>query len=247
MSNAKTLAASEQPSHANKQLLIDIDNASVQMGNELALDNVSVCVHAGEFIGIIGPNGAGKTTLLRLMLGLIRPDKGEVHRHPSRINYIPQHGALYNGLVPMSALEVVKLGSAGSADLALQALRAVHMETLTGRRFTDLSGGQRQRIAIAKALASQADILILDEPTAGIDEQSQAEFYDILSGLKRKGTTIILVAHEVDTVLKHVSRVVCLNRTLQYDGPPERFDADEHMPQTFLKKHEALHHGGRHA
>lgn len=244
VSNGKTLKRSAQPLHANKLLLIDVDNLTVKQGDEVALDNVSVCIHAGEFLGLIGPNGAGKTTLLRAILGLLPSYDGSIRKEPSTISYIPQHGNLYNGLVPMSVLEVVKLGSAGSQSLAVEALKNVHLESAMHRRFTDLSGGQRQRVAIAKALASSPDILILDEPTTGIDEHSQAEFYETLDGLRKKGITIILVAHELDTVLQHASRVVCLNRKLLYDGPPELFDAAVHMPDLVKTQHHHLHHNG---
>jgi zinc transport system ATP-binding protein len=214
------------------------------MGDELALDKVSFCVHAGEFIGLIGTNGAGKTTLLRAVLGLLPDYEGKITKLPGIISYIPQHGNIYNGVVPISVMEVVKLGSSGSADLAREALKTVNMEHVADKRFTDLSGGQRQRVTIAKALASDPGILILDEPTTGIDENSQAEFYDTLGELNKKGITIIMVAHEIETVTKHVTRIVCINRKVLYDGPPEQFDAQKHMPSFYQKQHEMLHHHG---
>lgn len=207
---------------------------------------MSFCVHAGEFLGIIGPNGAGKTTLLRAILGLIEPTSGKITRQKSVISYIPQHGNLYTGNVPMSVEEVVRLGSRGSSSLAKQALETVGLSQAAKRRFSDLSGGQRQRVAIAKALASNPDILILDEPTTGIDEQSQSEFYTTLHTLQKKGITVITVAHEIDTVLKEASRVVCLNRTILYDGLPQQFDAKKHMPNFYKAQHELLHHQGEH-
>jgi len=233
--------------HAHKQLLVDVDNLTVHQGNETALNNVSVCIHAGEFIGIVGPNGAGKTTLLKAVLGLLPEYHGHITKQKATVSYIPQHGNLYSGLVPMSVMEVVKLGSAGSVAIALEALAAVGMVDAAAKRFLELSGGQRQRVAIAKALASQPDILILDEPTTGIDEHSQAEFYETLGGLQKKGITIIMVAHEVDTVLKHATRIIALNRELLYDGPPELFDAEKHIPNIFKARHEELHHGEHHA
>ncbi|HET8670128.1 MAG TPA: metal ABC transporter ATP-binding protein [Candidatus Saccharimonadales bacterium] len=235
--------------HANKQLLIDVDDLSIRQGDETILDTISICIHAGEFLGIIGPNGAGKTTLLRALLGLLRNHEGSiVKKAASTISYIPQHGSLYNNTVPMSVLEVVKLGSAGSTTIAREALQAVRLEDSMRKRFAELSGGQRQRVAIAKALASNPDILILDEPTTGIDERSQAEFYNTLDSLRQKGITIILVAHELDTVLHHASRIVCLNRKLLYDGPPELFDAAVHMPEFAKTQHHHLHpEGGEHA
>jgi zinc transport system ATP-binding protein len=118
------------------------------------------------------------------------------------------------------------------------------------KRFTELSGGQQQRVAIAKALAMQPDILMLDEPTTGIDEHSQTAFYDMLGGLQQQGMTIIMVSHDVDTVLKLVTRVVCLNGTVAYDGPPAHFEADKYLPNVYKEQHVLLHHhheGGQHA
>lgn len=244
MSSGKTSQRSAQPLHANKQLLIDIDDLTVHMGSEIALDKVSFCIHAGEFIGLIGTNGAGKTTLLRTILGLIPEYEGKIDKLSGVISYIPQHGNTYNGTVPISVMEVVKLGSGGSANLAKKALRTVNMEHVADKRFTDLSGGQRQRVTIAKALAINPDILILDEPTTGIDENSQAEFYETLGQLNKKGITIIMVAHEIETITEHVTRVVCINRKVLYDGPPKQFDAQKHMPSFYQKQHEMLHHHG---
>lgn len=229
--------------HAVRRLLIDLDNVSVRLGDELAIDRVSLCVHAGEFIGLIGPNGAGKTTLLRAILGLQAVTEGSV-RHPegARYEYIPQRGNLYNGLVPMSVLDVVMLGSGGSRARATQSLKTVRLEPLASRRFSELSGGQQQRVAIAKALAAEADILILDEPTTGIDDRSQREFYTLLAGLQKEGITIIMVSHEVESVLKLVTRVICLNRSVLYDGPPEHFESDEYLPGVHAAQHVELHH-----
>jgi len=116
------------------------------------------------------------------------------------------------------------------------------MEAYAGKRFTELSGGQQQRVSIAKALAANADVLILDEPAAGIDEHSQIEFYDLLKDLQAQGVTIIMVSHEVDTVLRLVTRVICLNRTILYDGPPEHFEADKYLPHAYQQQHVRLHH-----
>lgn len=229
--------------HANKRLLIDADNVSVRLGQaELALDQVSVCIHSGEFIGLIGPNGAGKTTLLRTLLGLITPTSGVVHREAVAYDYIPQRGNLYSGITPLSVLEVVKLGSWGSESKARAALKTVQLTDLAAKRFNELSGGQQQRVAIAKALAANAEVLILDEPTTGIDEQAQQQFYAILHQLQVQGITIIMVSHEVEAVLKLVTRVICLNRTILYDGPPEHFEADKYLPSVYKNQHLQLHH-----
>jgi zinc transport system ATP-binding protein len=237
----KTSKTSVPLLHATKQLLVDIDNLSVQRGHELALEGVSLCIHAGEFIGIIGPNGAGKTTLLRVMLGLLKPTHGTVGRQAVAVEYIPQRSAP-TSQVPMSVLEVVRLGAHGNKDEARAALAAVKMSDFASRRFGDLSGGQQQRVAIAKALAGHAAILMLDEPTTGIDEQSQSVFYDILQTLQQQGITIVMVSHDVDTVLQLVTRVICLNQSVVYDGAPEHFEADKYLPKLYKTQHRLLHH-----
>lgn len=244
--NAKTSPTSAQLSHATNELLLDIDNVRVELGNQTAIDQVSFCVHGGEFIGLIGPNGAGKTTLLRTMLGLQTPTSGTVKRlHNSVIGYVPQRGNLYNGQIPISVLEVVALGSRGSMPSARQALEAVSMLDVSHKLFTDLSGGQQQRVAIAKALASNPSMLLLDEPTTGIDEASQHEFYEILHNLQKRGLTIIIVSHDIDSVLNLVTRVICLNQTILYDGAPEHFESDEYLPSLYKAQHRLLHHHHR--
>jgi zinc transport system ATP-binding protein len=241
-SSETTSTTSDKHLHADKRLLIDADNVSVRLSGDLAIDQVSVCIHSGEFIGLIGPNGAGKTTLLRTLLGLITPTTGVIHRERAAYDYIPQRGNVYSGLTPLSVLEVVLLGSRGDRTKAHQALKAVHIDGLAQRRFNELSGGQQQRVAIAKALAASAEVLILDEPTTGIDERSQVEFYDILRTLQAQGITIIMVSHEVDAVLRLVTRVICLNRTILYDGSPEHFEADKYLPAVYKHQHRQLHH-----
>lgn len=241
-SSEKTSQTSEPLLHANKQLLIDVDNLGVVIGNERILDDISFCIHSGEFIGLIGPNGAGKTTLLKVILGLWSATSGKVAIRTGTIGYIPQRGYTQDNQVPISVLEVVKLGSKGSTVTALDCLTEVRMQDLAAKRINELSGGQQQRVLIAKALASRPSILILDEPTTGIDEQSQEEFYKMLAKLQTKGIAVIMVSHDVDIVLKLVSRVICLNRTIVYDGKPEHFDADKYLPKLYGQQHRVLHH-----
>lgn len=241
MPKRKISPPSEPPLHATKRLLLDADALSVRLGAELVIDNVSFCVHSGEFIGLIGPNGAGKTTLLRVLLGLLRPTGGHLNKKPDTIGYVPQRGYMHDTQVPLSVLEVVRLGSGGESR-AEQALRDVGMREFARRRFSELSGGQQQRVLIAKALAAQPSLLILDEPTTGIDERSQKEFFATLAKLHKRGITILMVSHDVDTVLTLVTRVMCLNRNLLYDGPPEHFEADKYLPNLYTQQHVLLHH-----
>ncbi len=228
--------------HVSKKLLLDADNVSLSIGNENILKDISFCLHSGEFIGLVGPNGAGKTSLLKVALGLMRPTTGTVTRHDATIAYVPQRGNQYNALVPVSVAEVVLLGAQGSQQRAKEALEKVSMSQYATKRFTALSGGQQQRVIIAKALAANVDILFLDEPTTGIDEHSQAEFYALLGGLQEQGITIVMVSHDVDATLTLVTRVICLNQAVLYDGPPEHFETDTYMPDYYQKQHRHLHH-----
>lgn len=226
MTTSKT---SEPHSPAASQAQLSARNVGVTFGSEIVLHDVSFTITAGEFIGLVGQNGSGKTTLLRVLLGLLRPTEGYTEHSGTVIGYVPQRGQLYNGIVPISALEVVMLGSKGDRQAAQEALKSVGMSEYARRNFSELSGGQQQRIVIAKALASGARVLILDEPTTGVDKSSQAEFYGLLKKLHAEGRTIIMVSHDVDSVIKLVSRIICLNRTVIYDGPPEQFDSEQHL------------------
>lgn len=250
-SKGKTSRTSVPPLHANKQLLLDADHISVRLGNNSVLEDVSLCVHSGEFIGLIGPNGAGKTTLLKILLGLLDPTSGQLSKRPHPIGYVPQRGSSYDSQVSLSVAEVVALGSRGNLNEANQALSEVHMQECAKQRFSELSGGQQQRVLIAKALASNPVMLMLDEPTTGVDSNSQMEFFDTLARLHKNGLAIVMVSHDVDTVLNVVTRVICLNRTIVYDGSSEHFEADKYLPSLYNQQHILLHHrhegGANHA
>jgi ABC-type Mn2+/Zn2+ transport system ATPase subunit len=245
-SSGKTSRTSSERWHATKKLLIDVDNLTVDFGGQPAVHKASLCMHRGEFIGLIGPNGAGKTTLLKAILGLTNPSHGHIHLHAAKVAYVPQAGRLYSGIVPISVLEVARMGAANYQQ-ALEALAQVGMEKLARNRFNELSGGQQQRVIIAKALAERADLLILDEPVTGVDDQTQKEFYKLLQSLQGEGITVVMVSHEVEAVLKLVTRVVFLNQTVLYDGPPSKFDPQKYLSQEYQDQHQKLHHGDTHA
>lgn len=235
------MPTSAQHSDADSSL-IDLDDVVVRYGEQTVINDVSLCVHAGEFVGLIGPNGAGKTTLLKVMLGLLRPTSGTVRAQRGIIGYVPQRGSMHDAAVPINVHEVAMLGSRGDRSAALRSLDATGVRDLADKRFSSLSGGQQQRVLIAKALASNPALLVLDEPTTGIDERSQVEFYDILRDLQQKGLAIIMVSHDVDTVLSLVTRVMCLNQSIVYDGAPEHFEADKFLPRLYNAQHRVLHH-----
>jgi zinc transport system ATP-binding protein len=201
------------------------------------LEGVNLSVEERDFVAMIGPNGGGKTTLIRLMLGLIAPSRGSVRilgDFPAavshRVGYVPQN-VHFNRDFPISAIDVVQMGrlkpgrgwaGPGSGDrlAAREALDRMQMGKLGDRRIGELSGGQRQRVLIARALATNPVLLLLDEPTASIDTRGQVELYQILKDLNRT-MTIIVVSHDLMTISTHVKSVACVNRRLHYHGEAE--------------------------
>jgi zinc transport system ATP-binding protein len=197
---------------------------------EPALEDVSLRVGPREFVGLIGPNGGGKSTLLRILLGLLRPQSGTVRvlgRSPRevcrRIGYVPQHDRI-DASVPATVLDLVLTGRLGRTawgfrygrdhlDAARAALEQAGVADLAQRRIGDLSGGQRQRVLIARALADDVRILLLDEPMAGIDLHVEQGILETLRRLNER-LPILLVSHDIGFVSAHVHRVACLDRRL---------------------------------
>jgi len=226
--------------------LITVDNLSFGYTASRVVKDISMSVDAGEYVGLIGPNGSGKSTLLQLILGLHTPDRGTVDLfgHPAdefvdreRVGYVAQDVTENTKKMPITVAEVVLMGRFPHAgfgrigerdrELTQQALETVDIAHLADRRITKLSGGQRQRAYIARALAGEADLLVLDEPTVGVDAESVDAFFELLDELNAEGMTILLVEHDIGAVLEHTDRVVCLNRELYFDGSPVEFaDSD---------------------
>ncbi len=224
----------------------ELEGVSFRYGEVQILEGISLSVEAGEFLGIIGPNGSGKTTLLRIMLGLLPPDAGKVRlfgtvpaafRHWERLGYVPQKAVLDPGL-PATVEEVVGTGlvaTAGRSRRVGVAARArigevlgqVGMEAYATARVGALSAGQQQRVLIARGLVSSAELLVLDEPTGGVDPETQASFYGLLHDLNAvRGVTLILVSHDIGVVAKEVTKLACLNRRLVFHGRPGDFLSD---------------------
>lgn len=199
-------------------------------GQTPVLEDVSLEIASREFLGIIGPNGGGKTTLLRIILGLLQPQQGSVRvfggdpvTMRAKIGYVPQHARI-DPLVPASVLDVVLTGrlalsawgarySRGHVEAARAALRQTEMEDFVNRPIGALSGGQRQRVLISRALAADAQLLLLDEPTAGVDAHMERGLTDLLHRLNQR-LPIVIVSHDVSFVSAHLKRVACLNRRL---------------------------------
>ncbi|MCZ7586761.1 MAG: metal ABC transporter ATP-binding protein [Deltaproteobacteria bacterium] len=207
--------------------VITMEDAAFGYDGRPVLEHVDFQVQRGDFLSIVGPNGGGKTTLLKLILGLVQPTAGTVRvlgERPEtarkRLGYMPQHHHL-DDRFPMRALDVVLLGrirpigpfGRKDRERAETALAEVGLQGSEHRLFAELSGGQKQRVLIARALAADPEILLLDEPTAHLDYRVEADFYDLLRGLSRK-LTVLLVSHDLAFVSKSVESVVCVNRTV---------------------------------
>lgn len=223
-------------------VVVELEHVCVDFHGERVLDRVDLRIRRGEFVGVIGPNGAGKTTLLRALLGLVRLSCGHVRlfgqdlrrfRDWHRVGYVPQRAVAFETRFPATILEVVLSGRAGRVGVgrrfgpqdraaAEAALQAAGLWEVRDRLVGQLSVGQQQRVFVARALANEPELLLLDEPTVGVDPEGEERFYELLRHLHReRGTTVVLVSHDVAAVAREVSQLACLNRTLFFHGPPE--------------------------
>lgn len=225
---------------------------------DYALSNISFNVHKGDYLGIIGPNGGGKTTVLKIMLGLLKPSEGKVKLFGQeidhfkdwyKIGYVPQKVTLIDTNFPVTVEEVVIMGTFAKRDRKKVdiALDEVDMLSYKKKRIGELSGGLQQRVFIARALASQPEVIFLDEPTVGVDTKTQEMFYLLLRKLNTKlDLTLILVSHELDVVARETTEVAFINHTLvSYCTPNELTKSGtlEHLYGKELKY--ILHdHGG---
>lgn len=218
---------------------VQIRGLSYAYNDRPALSDVSLDVERGAFVAVIGPNGGGKTTLVKLLLGLLRPDQGEVRvlgeqppRASRRIGYVPQHTHARVGF-PITVLDTVLMGvdrartgllgrSAAARYKAVAALERVDMAEHANRLFGELSGGQRQRVLIARALAADAELLLLDEPTASVDPHGSFCFFDFLCkmGAAHK-LTIMAVSHDMSLLTSRISSVVAVNRRVIAGAGPQ--------------------------
>lgn len=228
--------------------LVAFEDVTFSYGPTTAVEHVSFTVEPGDFVALIGPNGSGKTTLLKLALGLERPQQGRVllfgqeidqFKEWHRIGYVPQQASAFKVRFPATVGEVVSYGEyrgfdplaifrTGISPAVERALHTVDMWEYRQRLVSELSTGQQQRLLIARALVHQPALLMLDEPTAGVDVAGQDQFYTLLRQLCRDlGTTVLLVSHDVGVVLHEATKVVCINRTLVFHGSAQEVtDAD---------------------
>jgi zinc transport system ATP-binding protein len=243
--------------------LISVENVSFRFQGLEVLRNVSFSISRGDFLALIGPNGSGKTTLIRLILGILKPTGGRVvlmgeeagqFTQWRRIGYVPQKATHLDPYFPASVREVVAMGLLSRKhfprlltrqDEAFidRALEQVDMKELKSRRIGELSGGQQQRAFIARAIVNGPDVLFLDEPTAGVDADTQTRFYDMLADLNRnKGLTITLITHDFGIMTKHVNRVACLNQSLFFHGTHEDFCSSSVVQEILHGEHHLICH-----
>ena len=245
-----------------QEILIEIRKVAYSYGYGDVLKDVSFPINQEDFLAIIGPNGSGKTTLLKIILGLLKPRLGEVKimgktveefADWKTIGYVPQKATHIDSLFPVSVKEVVAMGIQSSRrfprrtreedSCISRALQQVGMEEYKDRRIGNLSAGQQQRVFIARALANHPKILMLDEPTTGVDAQIQEHFYDMLHRLNREeGITIVLITHEVGIINKHVAQVACLNQTLVYHGSHGEFCRSDEFKRMLANGHHLVSH-----
>jgi len=250
--------------NAHKEI-VTVKNLSISFNGIPAIEDINLSIMKNDFLAVIGPNGGGKTTLIKAILGLLKPDKGEITvfgKSPDEgrkfIGYVPQK-TVFDPNFPISVYEVVLMGrykkifrnySPKDKEAVLKALETVKMLEYKDRQIGKLSGGQMQRVLIARAMAREPELLLLDEPVSSIDPGMQESFYELLLELKKK-MAVVLVTHDISAVSAYIEDVACINRTLFYHGSRESgLDKLEEVyhcpieliahgaPHRVLKKHE---------
>lgn len=228
--------------------IIEVENVSFSYnGKENVLENITLAIHQGDYLGLVGPNGSGKTTLLKIMLKLLKPKRGavklfgqDIHNFKDwhKIAYVPQKTVNFEANFPATVYEVVLMGQSAGKKLfqrttaadkqsVKDALLKVNLWEYKDRLIGDLSGGQEQRAFIARALVNQPEIIFLDEPTTGVDKKTQADFYALLKKLNRElNITLVLVSHDIKRLTEEVMHIACVDRTLTCHLSPEEYLAE---------------------
>lgn len=243
---------------------IEAKDLSFSYNGNPVLENVSFSVKDGEYLGIIGPNGGGKTTLIKIILGLLKPDTGSVKifgqdiktfKERALIGYVPQRISQSIPQFPATVEEIVRSGRTARVGLfkrfgekdtvaiekAMETADVVKHRT---RLISELSGGERQRVFIARALAGEPKMLILDEPSVGVDIAAQEKFYTFIEDLNQNhGLAIIFVSHDIDVVAHEVKCLLCLNKSLVCHGLPREFMKEEYLEKLYGKKVKFILHG----
>lgn len=231
--------------------VVDVSNVSFAYETVPVLREVTMGIERGTIHGIVGPNGSGKSTLLKIALGKLVPDEGTARlfgepahefEDGGRLGYVSQHSTDDRSM-PLTVREVVRMGRVPRAglrrlgerdhEMVATALERVGITELADRRISNLSGGQKQRAYIARTMAAEADLLALDEPTVGVDVESQDAFYELLEDLREDGITVLLIEHDIGRVTDHADTVTCLNERVFYHGDVEGFLDGDALAEAF--------------
>jgi manganese/iron transport system ATP-binding protein len=235
--------------HEPNQPILDVRDLTVRYNGRVALEKVTFHLHEGERIAVVGPNGAGKSTLFQVVSGVLQPSAGEVRIFGSRprghvcIAYIPQRSQV-DWSFPVSVAEVVMMGR--SAKLGLlnwphkkdweyvhHALEIVELSDLASRQIGQLSGGQQQRMFIARALAQEAELMLMDEPLSGLDTPSQEGLLNLLDTLRDQNVTVMVATHDLDQAARHFDRIMLLNHRIIAFDVPQNVMHTEHLLQAY--------------
>ncbi|GIO28675.1 metal ABC transporter ATP-binding protein [Ornithinibacillus bavariensis] len=229
----------------NDKSIISLQDISYSYEKKVVLDHINFTIDKGSFIGLIGPNGGGKTTLIKLILGILKPASGSISlfnqpieqfKDWRKIGFVSQKSNSFNKGFPATVFEVVSTGLTSKIGYfkfftqkhkasIKKAIELVGMDEYVYENIGNLSGGQQQRVFIARSLVSQPELLILDEPTVGVDTENVKRFYELLHDLNRnQGITLLLVTHDTGTVTKFATDVACLNKTLHFHGKPGDYE-----------------------
>jgi zinc/manganese transport system ATP-binding protein/zinc transport system ATP-binding protein len=233
------------------QPLVELNHVTFGYGAEPVLEDICLHFHPGQFVALVGPSGAGKTTLLRLILGILQPTHGEICIHgqalkgrPSpQVGYVPQLETV-DWNFPVTVEQAVLMGrvrqpnlwpwpSAADKRRLREVLEQLGIGDLAGRHIRNLSGGQQQRVFLARALIAEPDLLVLDEPTTGVDMRTAENLLHMLANLNRQGITILMTTHDLNAAAAHLPWVICLNRRIIAQGEPETVFTVETLNETY--------------
>jgi ABC-type Mn2+/Zn2+ transport system ATPase subunit len=235
-------------------VLIELEKVTCRYGHDPVLVNIDLRVEAGDFLGVVGPSGSGKSTLLKAVAGSVTPIAGRVRRRPGlAVGYVPQVETV-NWFFPVTVREAVlmaridgrRLPWPSKAELveADGVLERLGLGDLAGRHIRELSGGQQQRVFIARALLREPDLLLLDEPTSGVDVRTRHDVMHVIHELHHDGLAIVLTTHDLNGIAAHLPSLVCLNREVIAQGAPSRVITPDVLERTYGAPLEVLSHGG---
>jgi len=236
------------------EALIELEKVTCRYGHDPVLINVDLRVEAGDFLGVVGPSGSGKSTLLKAVAGSVTPIAGRVRRRPGlAVGYVPQVETV-NWFFPVTVREAVLMARIDGRRLpwpsktelaeADGVLERLGLGDLAARHIRELSGGQQQRVFIARALLREPDLLLLDEPTSGVDVRTRHDVMHVIHELHHDGLAIVLTTHDLNGIAAHLPSLVCLNREVIAQGAPSRVITPDVLERTYGAPLEVLSHGG---